>query len=273
MSMTREFQLTTPDGLTLSCAERGSATGAPLLLLHGYSDSWRSYRPLMARLPPSIRAIALSFLGHGESAKPSAGYDMADFAGNLLAVLDNLGLERAAIVGHSMGSLVAQHVAIEHPDRVSRLALIGAFATLKSNSVVTELWRDHVAALTDPVDPLFVRAFQESCLARPVAASFLEQVIRESRKMPAHVWRTALAAMLERDQSGRLHRINAPTLIVWGTRDAFSSPADQARLARGIRHARLSVHEGAGHAPHWEDPRGMAVLIAGFVHESDRKAA
>lgn len=112
--------------------------------------------------------------------------------------------------------------------------------------------------LTDPVDPAFVRDFQHSTLARPVAAEFVETVIAESLKMPAHAWREALRSMLNEDRTEWLGAITVPTLIIWGDRDDFAGGAEQDRLVKAIPGARLAVHAGAGHAPHWEDPVRVA---------------
>jgi pimeloyl-ACP methyl ester carboxylesterase len=269
----RQFRITASPGLALSVAEHGAPNGSPMLLLHGYTDSWRSYEPLLAALPPSFRAIALSQRGHGDSAKPSTGYRVGEFAADLRGAMDHLGLADAVIVAHSMGSLVATRFAIDHSARVRALVLIGAFATLKGNAAAEAFWNDGVAAMADPIDAALVRGFQESTLARPVPSAFLDTVIAESRKVPAFVWRRAFRAMLDDDFTGEIGSIAAPTLLVWGDRDGFSTAAEQERLLSAIPLATLSVHEGAGHAPHWEDPGRVAAEITVFLERTVRLAA
>ncbi|QIG50221.1 alpha/beta hydrolase [Nordella sp. HKS 07] len=257
----REYFVDLGDGNGLSCAERGSPDGPPLILVHGYGDSWRSYRPVIEELPPTIRAVAISLRGHGDSSKPESRYDMAEFTGDIVGAMDRLAIERAVIVGHSMGSLVAQCIAMDHPERVTGLVLIGSLPTVADHPGVEEMWRDSVAGLEDPVDPEFVRSFQESTLAQPVPGTFFDGILFESAKVPARVWRGALRSMLSEDRSDRLHRIVAPTLIVWGDRDNICSREHQDLLLRGIPRARLSVYEGAGHGPHWENPKPIAAEI------------
>lgn len=261
----RQSRINTKSGVALSVAERGGPEGRPLVLLHGYTDSWRCWEPLLASLPGSFRAVAPTHRGHGDSAKPSAGYRFEDFARDLRDVVDELGIERAVVVGHSMGSLVAMRFALDHPSRVEALVLIGACATVRGNEEAGALWRDGVAEMTDPVDPAFVRAFQESTLARPVPPSFLDTVVAESGKVPARVWRDVLRSMLDEDFSGELGGISAPALIVWGDRDGICTRTDQERLLAALPRATLLVHEGAGHAPHWEDPRRVVADITGFL--------
>jgi non-heme chloroperoxidase len=104
-------------GLDLEYVERGSRGRLPVVFLHGVTDSWGSFEGVLARLPESIHAYAVSQRGHGNSSRPANGYRIEDMAGDLLLFLNALEIERAVIVGHSMGSFVAQRFAIDHPGR------------------------------------------------------------------------------------------------------------------------------------------------------------
>jgi pimeloyl-ACP methyl ester carboxylesterase len=136
---------------------------------------------------------------------------------------------------------------------------------MRNNPVVRDLWNSAVEALADPVDPAFVTAFQQSTLAQAVPPGWLDMVVAESLKVPARVWREACAGFFRDDTSGDLARITAETLILWGECDAICPRADQEALAAGIARSRLSIYRGAGHAPHWEEPRRVAAEIAAFV--------
>lgn len=265
MNAFQSHQIETRNGLLFSCAEQGDPHGVPVVLLHGYTDSWHAFAPLMARLPRRFRTVALTQRGHGDSVKPAKGYAVADFSADLDLALDALGIDRAVVVGHSMGSLVATRFAIDHPGRVAGLALIGAFTTLRGNEGAEGLWRDAVSTLSDPIDPGLVRSFQESTLARPVPPAFLEGVIAESLKVPARVWRDALHTMLDEDFSAALPLIAAPALVVWGERDEFTGRAEQDALITAIPGAVLKIHSNCGHAPHWEDPETVARQIVSFI--------
>ena len=143
--------------------------------------------------------------------------------------------------------------------------LVGAFAGFRDNAAIVELSETAVSQLMDPIDPGFVRDFQQSTLARPVPAAFFETVVRESLKVPAHVWRSSFQGLLEDDFVNELCLIHAPTLIVWGTRDALCSRADQDALLAAIAGAQLVVYEGAGHAAHWEEPERFATEVVTFA--------
>jgi pimeloyl-ACP methyl ester carboxylesterase len=155
-------------GVELEYLEQGSRDGDPIVFLHGYTDSYRSFDQNLPTFPRNARVYALSQRGHGNSSKPESGFTPADFAADVIAFMDAKGLSRATLVGHSMGSLIAHKVAAEHPDRVEKLVLIGSGPTIAGNPTGLYL-AEVVSTLTDPVDPDFVREFQASTFALPIA--------------------------------------------------------------------------------------------------------
>jgi non-heme chloroperoxidase len=255
-----------PSGVRLQYVEQGDEAGVPVLMLHGVTDSWRSFSPVLPHLPASIRAFALSQRGHGDSDCPvAAGYRTREFAADLAGFTTALGLGPVVVVGHSMGATNAKRFAIDHPERTSGLALIGAFASYRSNLALVEFWQSAVSRLTDPIAPAFAREFQESTLARPVPPAFLDLVVRESLKVPARVWRGAFAGFFEDDFADELAEIAAPTAIFWGDRDALARRVDQDALVASIPGSRLFVYGGTGHALHWEEPERFAADLTAFV--------
>jgi pimeloyl-ACP methyl ester carboxylesterase len=202
--------------------------------------------------------------GHGDSDRPASGYTFPDFAADVIAFMDAKGLRQATIVGHSMGSFVAQHVAIAAPERVSRLVLVGS-ATTVHNNVVLELQRE-VSGLSDPVSQKFVHEFQNSVISRPVPNEFMDQVIQESMKLPARVWKDVMAGMLASPAKLDLSKVTAPTLIVWGDRESvFPDRSDQDALTKAFPNAVLRVYEGTGHCPNWEQPERFAKDLEAFL--------
>src|SRR5687767_2064091 len=105
------------NGVVLQYVERGDVSGLPVVFLHGATDSWLSFEHVLPLLPFSMRAIAVSQRGHGESSRPESGYRFVDMADDLDQFLDALAIPAAVVVGHSMGSYVAQRFAIDHPER------------------------------------------------------------------------------------------------------------------------------------------------------------
>jgi non-heme chloroperoxidase len=253
-----------PSGVRLEYAEQGVRDGTPVILLHGLTDSWRSWEPVLPHLPPSLRAFALSQRGHGGSSRPKQGYQPRDFGADVAAFIEALRLSPAVIVGHSMGSCVAQSFAIDHPRHVLGLVLVGSFCRLGDNPAVAEFWQE-VEKLGDPVSPAFARAFQESTLTLPVHSGFLDAVVAESLKVPARVWRDALQGLMTFDRSAELRKVKAPTLILWGDGDGFARRVDQDDLSAALRAAQLSIYEGVGHALHWEHPRRFSTELCAFA--------
>ena len=273
MSVEESIQFaTTPlqTGLTLHYAEQGELTGEAIVFLHGYSDSWFSFSRLLPLLSPEYHAFALTHRGHGDSDKPQCCYTPEDFAADVDAFMEALGIEEATLVGASTGALFAQRVALSYPRRVSRLVLVGAQTPVnEANEVVLGL-QEEVRALEDPVPPEFVRAFQEGTLYQPVLQEFLDTVVSESLKLPARVWRDYLeGAVLSIDQDYvlELREIDVPTLMLWGDEDPLFPREEQERLAAAIPGATLKVYPETGHAVHWDRPEWVVLDLEEFMKE------
>jgi non-heme chloroperoxidase len=252
-------------GVKLPYVEQGDPAGMPVVLLHGGTDSWRSFEPVLPYLPRSIHAFALTQRGHGDASRPAAGYRPRDFAADVVAFLDSQGLESAVVAGHSMGSTVALRFAIDYPERTRGLVPMGTFVRYRTNLVISEFWETVVSGLEDPIAWSIASEFQESTLAGPISPSFLEIAIAESLKVPARVWRSAFAGLLEDEHVARLDSIAAPTLLIWGDQDAFVPESDQETLLATIAESRLEIYRGTGHAVHWEEPARFAADLLAFV--------
>lgn len=255
-----------PTGVRLRVAEAGPADAPAVVLLHGYTDSWFSYSRVLPLLAARHHVFALDQRGHGDSDRPASGYALRDFSADVVAFMDARGIRRAVVVGHSLGSVVAQHVVRAAPERVSRLVLVGSTTTLRT-PLVRELGQA-VDALTDPVPSAFARDFQASTVHRPLPPAFMDRVVAESLKLPADVWRGVMAGMLSAASVPPPARAGAPrvpTLVLWGDRDAIFGRDEQDALVRRYAPATLVVYAGTGHAPHWEEPERFARDVGGFL--------
>jgi non-heme chloroperoxidase len=250
-------------GLRLRSAEQGDRDGEPVLFLHGWPDSWFTFSRVFEHLPPRFRALAIDQRGFGASDHPDSGYAIPELAQDAVAFLDAVGLERATIVGHSYGSFVARGIAIGHPERVHRLILIGT-GVPAANQVTREL-QTALADLPDPIPREFARDFQASTAYRPLPPEFFERIVDESLKIPSRLWRGMIEGLLAYDDTERLSEIVAPTLLLWGDRDALFSRADQDRVLSAVPGAKLTVHDETGHCPNWERPAQVAADIDGFL--------
>jgi non-heme chloroperoxidase len=266
MARTERF-LTLDNGVTLPYVEQGEPSGPPVLLLHGFADSWQSFDRVLTHLPASVRALVVTQRGHGDASRPTEGYSVKDFADDLAAFMDALHLGPGVIVGHSMGSAVALRFAIDHPDRTAGLVLASASPTMAGTAAAREFWDSTLSKLTDPVDMSLIRGMTKSMLVKPVPQAFVDAAVQESSKVPAHVWKAAFESRWNRegDFSQQLGMVMAPTLIVWGDQDARYTREDEEVLTSAIGESRLIVYHGAGHLLHWEEPERLSSDLVAFI--------
>jgi pimeloyl-ACP methyl ester carboxylesterase len=263
--------VTLESGLKLSYADQGSGPDPVVVLLPGPTDSWRSYLPVLDRLPPGLRAVAVSQRGHGDSDKPETGYRVEDFAADVVPLLDALGIGRAVLAGHSGSCLVARRVALDHPEQVAGLILEASPTTLRDDAGLHEFVESVVSSLEDPISPEFVRSFVIDTSSDDVTPELLDELVDELLKVPARVWRAMFAGLLKYDDVVELTHITAPTLLLWGDSDALVSRDMQGQLASRIPGAKLLVYPGVGHAPRWDDPSRFANDVAAFAQELLRR--
>jgi pimeloyl-ACP methyl ester carboxylesterase len=256
-----------PD-LKLPYVEQGDASGVPLVLLHGFAGFWGSFKLVLPHLPESIHAFAPTQRGHGDASKPAHGYRVRDFASDVGAFMDALRLEAAVLVGGSSGGFAARRFAINHPERVRGLALLGCPATLRGKPRVEEMWESTISKLTDPVDPAFVREFVGGTVDPSVPQELVERIVQQSLKMPACAWRETNKELLEDDSLRELERIAMPTLIVWGDQDSISPRSEQEDLAARIPDSQLVVYRGAGHTFYLEEPERVAADLIAFIEDT-----
>lgn len=259
-------------GVRIRYAEQGDPAGHPVILLHGYTDSWFSYSRVMPELARRHRVYALDLRGHGDSDRPAAGYAMRDLAPDVVAFMEAKGVGRAMVVGHSMGSFVAQQVAVAAPERVAGLVLMSSATTMR-NMVGIEEFARAVDAMTDPVPPSFAREFQVSTIHHPIPAEFLEEAVAITGRLPARVWRELMAGMLATGPAVELGRNKISTLLLWGEKDALFPRSEQDALLAAIPGSILKVYPETGHALHWERPDKFVRDLEDFVARTGARRA
>lgn len=248
-------------GVSLPYVVQGDPAGIPVILLHAYADSWRSFERVLAVLPAWVRALAPTQRGHGDADKPPGGYTPADFAADLEAFMDLARVDAAVVVASSSAGFTARHFAARRPGRTLGVVLVGCPYTLAGKPAV-EAMRARMASLEDPVDPGFVREFVTGT-AGVVDPAFLEAMVAESGAVPAHVWRRVLDGLL--DPAVPAVPIACPALAIWGEDDELLERAEQERLLEAFADGELRPYPGTGHVVHWERPADVAADVAGFA--------
>jgi 3-oxoadipate enol-lactonase len=251
---------------TLAYDDLGADAGAaaPLVLLHAFPFDRRMWTDAIAALGPGLRLLAPDLRGFGASELGATGFSIADLADDVAALLDACGLERATIAGLSMGGYVALAFAARHPDRLAALALCDTKAG--PDAPEARKGRDEAIAL---VRAEGVAPFADRQLPRLLAADAAPELRRRVRPLmdqPADGVAAALAALRDRpDRRPELGAIRCPTLVIVGSEDALTPPAEAAALAAGVPGARLVEIAGAGHLPNLEAPTRFAEALGGFA--------
>ncbi len=236
--------------------------GPPVLFLHGYVDSSRSFEALIANLPHRRAVFSLDLRGHGDS-DPADHYAIADLTADAIEFIERVIATPVHVVGHSMGSIVAQRVASLRPDLVRKLVLIGAARTASEHPALSEL-RAEIAKFAGGAPREFVEAFQRSTVYAPVPESVIIRYIEESLKVGLGAWRGALNGLLD-EPTDAAQPVEAPALVLWGEKDGLFGAKAQHELARALsRHYSINYAD-AGHAPHWEFPERVAADIDAFL--------
>jgi pimeloyl-ACP methyl ester carboxylesterase len=256
-------KITLSTGVQLEYEEQGDPNGIPVIMLHGFTDSWQSFAPVLPYLPASLHVFALSQRGHGNSSKKATSYQPEDFAEDVAAFIKEKRLGPAVIVGHSMGSTNAQCFASHYPGLTRALILVASFAGFDKPMI--HEFKKVIDGLNDPVDSLFIVEFQKSTVTRPVSAERFQAIVDESLKVPAHVWKGVAAGWASADYVRALQNFDKPTLIIWGDKDAYCPKDDQLLLNSALGNSTLLVYEGTGHANHWEEPERFANDLIEFV--------
>jgi pimeloyl-ACP methyl ester carboxylesterase len=224
---------------------------------------------MLPLLLPSYHAFAPDQRGHGDSDKPQCCYTADDYAADVDAFMEAVGIEKATLVGDSSGGLIAQRVALDYPHRVSRLVLIGSPTTLVNNEAIMKAGEEMLAGLEDPIPREFVREFVSGTINHPVPEEFLTGVVSESLKVPARVWRDYYeGVVLTVDDTARLGEICAPTLILWGEQDTLLPREDQEWRAVAIPNATLRVYPETGHLAHWVRPEWVVRDLEAFMKDA-----
>ena len=255
------IQLST--GIEMHYAEYGDPAGEIIVFLHGTSDSWLSFSPVLKYLSPKYHVYMLDQRGHGNSSKPEGGYEISDFAADAVAFMKALRLQSVTLVGHSMGSFIAQRVAVTAPELITRLVLVDSATDPRTNDLMGFL--EVVKTLEDPVPEAFPREFQMSTIYKALTDDFMSRVISESMKLPAQVWKSVFNDFLSASTKSAYERIEMPTLVIWGEQDVIWSRAEQEALVAGIPNAELITYPETGHALHWERPERFARDLENFI--------
>jgi pimeloyl-ACP methyl ester carboxylesterase len=243
--------------------------GFPLLLIHGLAGDHKAWDPQVAAWRERFRVIAPDNRGAGESTQVDEPVTTEDMALDMMALMDSLGIDKAHIIGRSMGGAVAQHIAIRAPERVASLVMCASFAKLDPFGArvlsnmrevleITGSWATHARHSVRN----FVSA--EFFDANPERVKAIEALIGGERRLPACYIRQNQAC-LAHDTLARLHDIQCPTLVMSGGVDPICPPVCARWMVEGIRGAESVVFEDSSHFFLMEEPARFMATMATWL--------
>ncbi|HZO49211.1 MAG TPA: alpha/beta fold hydrolase [Gaiellaceae bacterium] len=258
--------------MTVRIAWERRGRGAPLVLVHGLGYARWGWEPVADGLAERFSLLLLDNRGIGESDAPAGPYSAAAMAEDVLGVLDAAAVERAHVLGASLGGMIVQELALAAPERVGRLVLActtpGGPSALPTPEPTRRLLAQ--APALEPADAL--RRFVENALAPATVAARPELVARivEHRLRTAQspeAWAAQAAAAQSFDASARLGGVRAPTLVLHGTEDVVVDPRNADLLLELLPSARLERFPGCGHLFFWEQPERFVETVTAFLAE------
>ncbi|MFD8390779.1 alpha/beta fold hydrolase [Streptomyces sp. NPDC059680] len=249
------------DGAALTYDDEGprDAPEVPLVFVHGWTADRHRWDHQIAHFSAGRRVIRLDLRGHGEST--GAGVrTIAELARDVLALLDHLEVERFVLVGHSMGGMIAQTIALAHPERVERMALVGSIGRMTYSRGRSLL----MAASTLVPYRLFVAANIQRAFAPGYPREEIRAHIRASAATPREVVMTLYGAMRAFDVLDRAGEIRTPTLMVHGYHDVQLPVRQMLRMAKAYPDAVVRILD-AGHELPLEKPAELTEALDSFL--------
>jgi pimeloyl-ACP methyl ester carboxylesterase len=260
-------------------------SGPPVVLIHGMLNSSRHWRSVALQLAEHHTVIAPDLIGHGDSATPRGDYSLGAHASSIRDLLAVLGVERATIVGHSLGGGVAMQFFYQFPQRTERLVLISSgglghevspllrTASLPGASLLASLATHPklLTALHSAGARLSASGWRGAVYLEMIVRALRPLEQRDARKAFLHTLRSVIDVHGQRvSASDRLYLLaNMPTLIVWGERDNTIPLAHGLAAVAAAPGARFQSLPGAAHFPHLEDPDALASVLLDFLHSTE----
>lgn len=235
--------------------------GPPLLLVHGLGYARWGWEPVVEPLARSFDVLLYDNRGIGASDAPPGPYAAAELAADAVQVLDEARVERAHVLGTSLGGMVAQELAVAAPERVDKLVLA---ATTPGGAGSFPMPERTVRLMAGRAT---LRQFVENALAPDPDPRIVERILRhrEATAQPLAAWSAQAAAGAAFDALERIGAIAAPTLVLTGTEDAVVDPRNSRLLAERIPGARVELFEGGGHLFFWEQPERFVSVVTEFL--------
>jgi pimeloyl-ACP methyl ester carboxylesterase len=247
--------------------------GRPVILLHGWLGSWGLWQETMAFLGAYYRTYALDFWGFGDSGKKRDSYAVQDFVSLVNQFMDRLGIEQAPLVGHSMGGTVSLSVAIQYPQRVSKVVTVGSPIAGSSLALPLKLAGRRLVAVV-----LFnmMWAFRAGMrIYSPLICKdprFPQMMDKDLSRTTLESFLLSIASLRRTDLRPQLSQVKIPAMGMYGKKDIIVHPMQWKPMKDGIPQTRVEVFENAGHFIMLDDAGPFLSKLKDFLDESTQSA-
>ena len=259
------------DGTVIAYDEFGRRDGEPVLLVQGLGTDSRGWALQRMAFGRRYRCYAVDNRGVGRSGRPPGPYDLSEMARDALAVLDAEGIDRAHVIGASMGGVIAQIIAVLHPERVRSLVL--ACTSCRHHAWRRELFQEWA----DAVEAGGISALGTDAMRwligprlRKRFGMWVNLLARILLQQPRETFVAQVQAILNASDELRfeLQHVTAPTLVITGSQDSLTPIGDAEELAEMIPHARLVELRGAAHGLMVEAPNAFNAAVLDFLDQT-----
>lgn len=242
--------------------------GRPVVLLHGWLGSWALWRDTIEDLGHDFRTYALDFFGFGDSVGRQSDFSVSNFSHLTIAFMQQLGIPRAPLVGHSMGGTVALDVARRCPERVVKVAVIGSPVQGSSLNPLLKASGYRQFARLIWTSPLLLRLFMR-VYAYAIATDGQrvgQMITSDMSKMTVEAFFQSIGTLREADLREALSALSMPVLGIYGQRDIIVNPNQAQLLQRCAPHARLAIFDQSGHFPMMDEPDRFHKTLRHFLN-------
>jgi len=263
------------DGVRTRYVEAGSPDAPHVLMLHGTGGHWETFAPTLGPLSEHFHCVAIDMVGNGFSEKPDHDYEIPVYVRQILAVMDRFGMDRAHLIGMSLGAWAGAATAVRHPGRVGRMILMSPAGLVATPSNMARIRAERTEAVNNPgwgsIHSIFEHLIADEARRLPDLIALRQAVYRrdDTRETIDHLLILQDAAARDRNliPESDWRALQAPTLIVASGKDHGEYQSTARTLARLIPDAEVLEMPEVRHWPHFEDPDTFNPAALAFLRK------